>query len=592
MEPKVTRGDRKLHLSYEVPHRIHDAHIYPITAPNGSTVAIYGHESGIRILWRGGRRRQDRDNHRFGQTSNTRSGNQDVIVIDDDEDMQEPASVADASYEDGEEEQDSDCPYQSILQMVEVDIGTEVLHLTVPVMPSALPSARNKTMRSHGLVVAGCADGQQRVLRFSLAPPTDSEKQTTAEQIARNEIILPPSDALCNGVAATIVPSEAVDSRGESDASNFLMVAVITKKLSIYQFAIFNDLAALSPDVEEKLVSLPHAALGVAFHPSQRLAHLLISDASGAIRIYDPLSPTLASARPSSSGSEPDQPPSTSFGRWISTFHTSFAGGPSGLAKRKHLLDAKWIMGGKAVLVLLDDGEWGIWDVSGSSQTSKNIEAFVLNGFLGTYSVSESAEPTKQRRGQSKLAPMTPNTRKAKAEALFSGPTKVPGVAAKGGISVSASNSRTGQVDESVVMWYNGDVYAIPSLQQFWQRSTNSGGGFGSLYSPGLTHVTDINLRNEEITSISQFDSTSNSFGQMNTQRDLLVSAEHRFIVLQTLRPSTPSRMLFQQVAERPASRDQRMLDAGELDLGGMDRMLDNMANGDARPRRVGFAAL
>ncbi|KAI7534145.1 hypothetical protein KC316_g16579, partial [Hortaea werneckii] len=180
MEPKVTRGDRKLHLSYEVPHRIHAAHIYPITAPNGSTVAIYGHESGIRILWRGGRRRQDQDNHRAGQTSNSGSGNQDVIVIDDDEDMQERTSATDASYEDGEEEQDPDCPYPSVLQMVDVDIGTEVLHLTVPVMPSALPSATNKMMRSHGLVVAACADGQQRVLRFSLAPPTDIEKQTTA----------------------------------------------------------------------------------------------------------------------------------------------------------------------------------------------------------------------------------------------------------------------------------------------------------------------------------------------------------------------------------------------------------------------------
>ena len=75
----------------------------------------------------------------------------------------------------------------------------------------------------------------------------------------------------------------------------------------------------------------------------------------------------------------------------------------------------------------------------------------------------------------------------------------------------------------------------------------------------------------------------------MNSSRNLLVSAEHRFIVLQHLRPPILSRDLLQQPKERPVSRDQRMLDAGELDLGGMDRMLDSMA-GDGRTRRVGFA--
>ena len=57
------------------------------------------------------------------------------------------------------------------------------------------------------------------------------------------------------------------------------------------------------------------------------------------------------------------------------------------------------------------------------------------------------------------------------------------------------------------------------------------------------------------------------------------------------------SRGLFEKAAATaavapPTDRDQRMLNAGELDLGGMERMLDSMANaGAARTRRVGFAA-
>lgn len=75
----------------------------------------------------------------------------------------------------------------------------------------------------------------------------------------------------------------------------------------------------------------------------------------------------------------------------------------------------------------------------------------------------------------------------------------------------------------------------------------------------------------------------------MNVQRDLLVSAEHRLIMVQTLRPATPAPNLFAKAAERPTARDRRMLDAGNLDLGGMDRMLDSMA-GDTGLKKVGFA--
>jgi len=467
-----------------------------------------------------------------------------------------------------------------------------VLHLAIPLLPNAALSQTTNALRSQAVVAVACADGSQRVLNFSLVPPNKATERVFAKHALETQTEFPTAGSLCRAIAAKIVASEAIDQSEESRASSFLLVAAVSDKLHIYRFSIFDTLTTLSQSAETQVVPLPHLATGLSFHPSQSSTQLLITDTSGAVRIYDPYASPTSSGRPSSVGSALENSTSDALGRWVIAFHTSFASGKAGLAVRKHILDTKWVMNGKAILTLLEDGEWGIWDLSGSTETGKNIEAFVLNGFLGASSVSESAEPVKQRRVMSKLAPMTPNTRKAKAEVLFSGPPKVPGVAAKGGISISASNSRTGQTDASVLMWYNSEIYSIPSLQAFWQRSTNTSGGFGSLYAPGLTHITDITLRNEAITSISQFSaSTANtSFGQMNTQRDLLVSAEHRFIILQALRPATPAKTLFQQAVERPTSRDQKMLDAGELDLGGMDRMLDNMANGNAKPRKVGFA--
>lgn len=266
------------------------------------------------------------------------------------------------------------------------------------------------------------------------------------------------------------------------------------------------------------------------------------------------------------------------------------------LTRRKKILGARWVLAGKGVLVLLEDGEWGIWDVS-SSQPGKCVEDFALRGFLGSSSSTEHAEPNKNKRGVSKLAPMTPNTRKTKAEQLFTGEVRVPGVAPTGGIAVHANNPRTGQADESVAIWYGSEIYSITSTQAFWQRSTSSNGGFGSLHAPGLSHITDISLSNEIITSISQFPiKGSAGLGQMNTQRDLLVSGEHRAIVLQTQRPDKPARNLFQQqIDERPveAVRDQHMLDVGALDVDGLDRMLETMAAGHANTatRKVGFAS-
>lgn len=516
-----------------------------------------------------------------------------MIVIEDEQPARSQQTQTD-DYEEEEDELDPDSPYPNIIQDVALDLGTEVLQLAVPSLPTSSSSRTRDTLRSHGLMAVACADGTHKVLQFPLAPPSDVDKQTFANNAIKTQARFPSSGSVCHAITSKIIATEALIDTQDSQASSFLLVAAVSDKLHIHRISIFQEPTTLSQDAESRTITLPHLATGVSFHPSPRSTQLLIADVSGAVRVYDPYASSSSSARPSSASSALDASDSdVRLGKWIVAFHTSFASGKTGLARRKHVLDARWAMNGKAVLSVLEDGEWGMWDASGTSQPGKNVESFVINGFLSPSAASDSAEPAKQRRGVSKLAPMTPNTRKAKAEVLFSGTPKISGVAARGGISVSSSSSRTGQTDDTVLMWYHRDIYSIPSLQAFWQRSTNNSGGFGSLYSPGLSHVSDINLMNEAITSIAQFaaSATTNSFGQMNTQRDLLISAEHRFIILQSLKPPTPAKALFQQAAAgQPTSRDQRMIDAGELDIGGVDRILDSMANGDGRPRRVGFA--
>ncbi|KAH9819835.1 hypothetical protein Tdes44962_MAKER00824 [Teratosphaeria destructans] len=592
MEPRVTKRERKLHLSYETRHRIHCSSIYPVAGPNGSTVIIYGRDNGLRILWRGGRRRktQSQAPPQAPPKDTTNSAHEGIDLEDDEDGDAQHAQGTPHEYEQEADEEDPDCPYANIITDVEVDLETDVLQLAIPLLPTQSPHRTAQMLKAHGVVAVACSNGSQRVLTFPLAPPEDEREY--ADLLRSTQVTFPGNGSICHALDAKIVATDVLTPGEESQASDFLLVAAVFDTLRIYQFSIFDELTALEQDASSRIVTLPHPATQVSFHPSSKATQMLITDLSGTVRLYEPYASASSALRPSSSGSGSlNAAPGGGLGKWTFALHTSFALDKSGVAKRKRFLDVKWVLSGKAVLVLLDDGEWGVWDVSGSSKT---LGEFALRGYLGSSTAADTGAPV-QSKTSTRLAPMTPNTRKAKAEVLFNGTPKIPGAAARGGISIATNHSRLGSSDESILMWYNSDIYSIPSLQTFWQRATNNTNSFGSLHSPGLAHITDINLINENITSISQFaaPTSANAFGQMNTQRDLLVSAERRFVILQSIRPPAPSRSLFQQAAaapQQPALRDQIMLDSGEAGLGEINRMLDRMDPEVARPRRVGFA--
>ncbi|TKA53135.1 hypothetical protein B0A55_12898 [Friedmanniomyces simplex] len=609
MEPRVTKPTDEW-SSYELLHRVHSAQLYPTQAPNGSTVIVYAHDRGLRILWRGGRRRRE-----LPYTSSRVSGrahDPDVIILDDgDEDMDgaEPGE----QLEDEEDELDPDCPYPNIIQEVDIELDAEVLHLAVPSLPTSL--RRTHALSRHAAVAVSCSDYSQRVITLDLLPPTDTGRREYVAGVLARQILFNNSSSYCSGLAAKIAVPDSSQSDSQTGSTSFLLAAAVSDTLHFYRFAIFDDLTNVSQDAQTRTVYLPYSARNLAFHPSASSTAILLSDKSGAVRIYDPFPP--AADGETDTMLDGEEHSISSSGKWLFTFLTSYSSTNGAISRRKQVLDAAWTLNGKAILTLLEDGEWSIHSLSPSAHTTTttNPSDPVLRGYLGAASTT-TGDSTRQPKTSSRLAPMTPNTRKAKAETFFAvgGPAaKAPGAAAQGGISVVTSSLRAaGQTDESVILWYNREIYSIPSLQTFWQRSTtgkngggSGGGGMGSLYALGLTHISDVNLVNEGVTSISQFAPTaaSSGVGQMNTQRDLLVAGEHRLVVLQTLRPAVPARALFQQAtanasttgtgAERPAAadRDQRMLDAGHLDLGGMDRLLEGMAGGEtSRPRRVGFA--
>ena len=530
-------------------------------------------------------------------------------MIDDDDDHEPQQTQLDGAediYETDEEVQDPDCPYPPIVAELSLELGTGVLNLAVPPLLSSTVSQMPQLAKTHMTVAIACADSRVKVMSIPLAPPAPG----THEEYLENEVKaadLQGSKSITRDLAIKIL-SKAEESTSESrlpqqdDPRNEgrILVASTGSSLNVWNLPLSSGSISQTPTSLNPHFQSSVSGANVSFQSSPRLNNLILAEPSGSVRI---LSFQTATDRPTSRDSASVGPISSGDrGRWIMSYQTPFhtpENGSMALARRKKILSAAWVLSGRGILVLLEDGQWGVWDTSGHTQAAgKSVQDFALHGYLATASSSDTtAKQSQKKTSGTKLAPMTPNTRKAKAENLFTGPPKAKGAAPSGGISVSTSTTKAGHLDESVVLWYNDSIYSINSMQTFWQRSTGSASGdktnFGGLYAPGLTHITDINLMNENITLISQFAPKSaiaaSALGQMNVQKDLLVSAEHRYMILQHLRPQNPTREQLQSATERPVSRDQRMLDAGEADLGGVNRILDGMA-GDGRVRRVGFA--
>ena len=525
-----------------------------------------------------------------------------MIDDSDDEPQQTQPDGAEDMYEADEEVQDPDCPYPPIVAELNLDLETEVLNVAVPSLLLSTASQMPQLAKTHMIVALACADSRVKLMSIPLSPPAPG----THEEYLENNVTdmdLQGSKSISRALTVKITPKDEI-STSESNRlrqdGGKVLVASIGSSLNVWSLPLSSDSISQAPTALKPHFYSPIPGADVSFQSSPLLNNLLLAEPSGSVRI---LSLETATDRPISRDSASSGPSSSSDrGRWIMSYQTPFhvpENVGAVLARRTKILSSAWVLGGRGVLVLLEDGQWGVWNTFGNTQAAaKSVQDFALHGYLATGSTADTtANPSQKKGSGTKLAPMTPNTRKAKAENLFTGSPKAKGTAASGGVSVSTTTTKAGYVDESVVLWYNDSIYSISSMQAFWQRSTSNTSSdktsFGGLYAPGLTHITDINLMNENITSISQlapkFSIPTSALGQMNMQKDLLVSAEHRYIILQHLRPQAPSREQFQQAAERPNSKDQRMLDAGEADLGGMNRILDGMA-GEGKVRRVGFA--
>lgn len=610
-----------------------------MSAPNGSKILVYGHEQGLRCVWRGGRTFKD-ESKPTQEKPKANGSISDAIMLEssDEEPAEDESYQVDPAFQDEEDEHDPSHPYEPIIQTLDLPLGVEVLHLAFPYLPTDLhPSALISlpALLTHQMVIAvACSDFNIRVISIPITPPSPQSKArpqlrenftnpSAGKSLFGERVVVLSSgsnhQSIPDGISVSMTARrpeyledvDMGDDNGSQPASRHtsrsrsrsrknqtwdLLVASYSADLSglllIHRIPLTADGTNISTElhVPWRTQYLASPAVSVEFspalYPAPRHSQLLVADGKGVVRILDCL--------PSSKATQ---------GSWLVSLYTEIETPQDSIPRRKPILDAKWVLGGKAILTLLLDGKWGVWDHEGfgpnptdgasdpRDKVGGGLAAFALHGWVGDTTKSKALRPNSStsNENRSKLAPMTPGTRRLKQDALFTGPTAVPDGSARGGLCVlpthDASNSRAD--DDTVLIWHRSNVIVIPSLFTHWQNKVRGSGNlFGSGAKGEPKTINNIQLGGELCNEIGLIPGHQHTGSSKNnpTQPEILVTGEKRLVIIAPPLPEpepTPAAI----PSPRMRTADQQLLARGELDVNGMDRLLSGMSNGHTHRR-------
>ncbi|MCJ1356210.1 MAG: hypothetical protein MMC33_006204 [Icmadophila ericetorum] len=644
MKPRATSVDGLLKLRYELPSHVNAAFLYPIPASNGSRVVVCGHNQGVSILWRGGKPLKPSSKLEKSPPKPKKSNSSAIVLIDSDDEQPSPPKPkttlpAEPEFEDEEEEFDSRRPYLPIIQHLDLPLRTTVLHISCPGIPSRddtdfqyLPNLLQEKL----VVALVCADCTVRLLILPLDPPSQLLKARArlADNISNafpgcgfwgEELItlggsnthrmLPKG--ICLALAPQIVqesteedgeenirPSSRPSRKGSSPSKGLsasteirgsaqwdLLIAShsqdVSRLLLIHRVPISKDkptvdISSNDHDLVWRAEYLHGAAVSVQLYvPSQSsekpIPRVLVAEASGPVRMFDTYTE-----------SDPDR------GSWRLTLYPNMETAQNGVTTSRTLIDAKWLLAGKAIVITFSDGEWGIWHLGQKSTIYGGmLTKFTINGWI-----SDSLEATNNSkkttgRFQSKLAPMTPGTRKVKQSTLFSETTSAPRskvASTSGGIVIChRGRSSSGKAqDELVAIWHGNRMMTIPSIQGYWHTRVEGGGSlFASDASSQTRSFNNAGLPGD----LGRCIALGLAGKSGSKQPEVFVASGGSLTIL--------TQPLVEEKVLPVAVRDQQLLKRGELGIDGMERIFSSMPDepSDAMngivlsTRREGFGA-
>lgn len=528
------------HRSYNLNRRLHDVKTYPILSPQGSSIVLYGHENGVTIAWRGGRRLKPAKPAPALKAGNKTNGasasSEDVVMILDSDDDDNAGPNASASFVDRPEFEtdpvEDAVGYPEVIQTLDLSLGTDALHLAVlPLQPrTAGEVSGDPAILDERMVFAvTCATGAVYIITLPLTPPSHDSKAREelradllagaagkgkwGEKLVRLDGPFSPVD----GIAIALVRDTPTSPTSRVGSPARVVVAVHSKEASgtlrLWDVPI-DSLTDSAPAEAFQTEYLPSPLTSIAFNPNPTHSTQLLAVASPqAVRIYDYARPSI----PQDDLSE-DEGPWPTHGSWLVSLYPPFVRSTTSCS-RKPVVGADWISHGRAILALLADGQWGIWDVEGAGPLG-NIESNRLFGkhsegvrgaALTTFNASGQLEGTGPMRNQtsqisqkSSFASNDLNTsgrRDPLLSMLSGGVERLATV--KGGVEIIPLPTSRGLVagEESAVLWIGGAdtlVCVIPVVSKFWdtQVRRSAGGGvnlFSGAQPSRMVRMTELN---------------------------------------------------------------------------------------------------
>ncbi|KAJ6115081.1 hypothetical protein N7486_000859 [Penicillium sp. IBT 16267x] len=630
--PLVRQREDGLQLSYRLPHRIHAAKGYPLRAPNGSSIIVYGNETGLKVVWRGGRQFSELkkpEASRKGRSNANNDGDAVMIIDSDEEDVSEAAPAQEESSYDfvsEESEVDPAFPFESILRQVDIPLGSRVLDLAIPrVLPEEARSPLDPfpPIAKNTIVIAAvCSDFSTHVVTLPLIPPhpTQTDPQSWHIQSLTINGSVTHQD-IPRGVSLTFTCQDIEDdqerrksrSRAGGSGKWDLLVATHSAEgpgvLLLHRLPIREESNGFYHIIEEDIISqrrlLPSPAQTIVFnpstYPSARHSHLLVAFHSGCVKIYSCFSVKKApkTARRASNANEEYETIDTE-GRWLISLYPGFEQSPTGLPRRKTIIDADWVLGGRAVMVLLVDGEWGVWDIEGAGPgaakgplhrqptvqgvTGGSLTAYAVSGRIATPLTNTHSEIENRPR----FAPMTPSTKRVREDTLLKGSMTELTPSLRGQISVLQMNSSQEAIpDESILFRHGRQSAMIPSLISLWRNAVRASGTLDASNRCRVTPFQDVNLMGENCQAISHLPAPLRRSRAAERQSfDVLVAAEHQVMILAPRLTESAEESTSTHGAQQEATaNDQMMLQRGELDVEGMGRLLSGMTSPIKRTR-------
>ncbi|ERS98864.1 hypothetical protein HMPREF1624_04054 [Sporothrix schenckii ATCC 58251] len=527
---RVRQTPHNVQCLYDLDRRVYCVKTYPVLSPQGANIVICGHENGVSIVWRGGRRLKDvrKPDPKPAAATNADS----VMIIDSDDDDEDAAKASSATsvanfvdrpvFEDAPADTNAG-GFAEVVQTLDLALNQAVLSVAVlPIAPCAANEAEPSILQEKMVFAITCrATADVFVVTLPLTPPSNESKnrpQLRTNLVAGNlgrgafgDVLIPlgGQNRRGEGVAITLAkqktapapaPSSGAVSRSASAATTppaRVIVAVYAREASgtlrLWDVTVGAKRAASERPIEPfQTEYLPSPLTSVAFNPTHP-TQLLAVDPQRAVRIYDYTIPAI----PSDDMAEGAYPPQ---GSWLLSLYPPFARGGLTHTARKPVVAASWIAHGHAILALLADGQWGVWDIDRASSSSGRGGVFgagsatsgIRGAALANFTISGQIEGTTPLRNPATSArkstegdfvPMTPYTRRDALAASFAGGVERL-VAIPGGVEVVQQRSLRGTAagTETAVLWLGGADYTvavIPDVSRFWdaQLRRSSGGG-------------------------------------------------------------------------------------------------------------------